>query len=137
LSALQGQEGEISETHVIGHAHGNDDIAKDTPSIPHLQAMSLDNWEQTCVVVHMTYGSGTPKFEGHHFGDPKRGVIFLFIPINPNCYPTPKLNERELCTMEHFYSVQILNVVDLFRKLTAIIAPASFFDCAKMWIRCA
>jgi len=42
----------FSETHIIGHAHGNNDIAKDTPNIPDLQVMSLDNWEQTCVVVH-------------------------------------------------------------------------------------
>jgi len=52
MSALRRQEGEISKTHVIGHAHGNNDIAKDAPNIPHLQVMSLDNWEHTCVVVH-------------------------------------------------------------------------------------
>ena len=43
---------EEGETHIIGHAYGNNDIAKDVPNIPHLQVISLDNWEQTCVVVH-------------------------------------------------------------------------------------
>ena len=44
--------GRIFGTHVIGHAHGNNDIAKDVPNIPYLQVMTLDNWEQSCVVVH-------------------------------------------------------------------------------------
>jgi len=52
LIALQSLEGEILKTHIIGHAHGNNYIAKDAPNIPHLQVMSLDNLEQTCVVAH-------------------------------------------------------------------------------------
>ena len=52
LIALQCQEAEILETHIIGHAHGNHYIAKDAPNNPHLQVMSLDNWEQTYVVAH-------------------------------------------------------------------------------------
>jgi len=30
-------KGEIPETHVIGHAHGDDGITKNTPNVPYLQ----------------------------------------------------------------------------------------------------
>ena len=38
-------EDKVQGTHIIGHAHGNDNIAKHTPNDPHLGVVSLDNWE--------------------------------------------------------------------------------------------
>jgi len=104
---------EISETHIIGHAYGNNDIAKGTANGPYLQVMTLDNWEQTCMVVY-TVPNGTP-LDGRQFGAPEQGVMFLRVHTNPSCYPSAKLNERELCTVQKFWGVQILNVVDLFQ----------------------
>ena len=54
------------------------------------------------------YCNGTPV-EGRQFGDLEQLVIFPPLRINPSCYPTAKLNERELCTVQKFYSVQILS----------------------------
>ena len=71
--------------------------------------MLLDNWEQTCVVVTCPYGNGTP-FEDNRIGSPKQGVILPLLCMDPNCYTTAKLNERELCTVQNFCSVQILNL---------------------------
>ena len=35
----------------------------------------------------------------------KRGVIFPLLRVNPSRYTSAKLNERELCTVQHFYGV--------------------------------
>ena len=53
--------------------------------------------------------------------------------MNPNSYTAAELNERELLVV-HFLQRQ-MGAVELFRQLTATIAPAIFFERAKILIR--
>ena len=40
--------------------------------------------------------------ENHFIRSVEHREIFLSRRLNPNCYPTAKLNERKLCMVQHF-----------------------------------
>ena len=100
------------ETHKIGHANCNNDIAKDTPNIPYLWGNVIGYSEKN--LRDSSYANASALEERRFMSDGDQRVIFLLLCVNANRYPAAKLNEGKLCTVKYFYSIQILDTVELF-----------------------
>jgi hypothetical protein len=77
-----------------------------------------------------SYANASALEERRFVSDGDQRVIFLLLCVNANRYPAAKLNEGKLCI------IQILDAVERL-QLTNTIAPATFFESAKILIFCA
>ena len=89
--------GRKRETHIIGHACGNNGIAKNPPNIPYLQGDVIKIVNLRC---GYSYANARIR-EDLHSKCVKQGVIFCLLPFYSNRYPTTKLNKGELRTAEY------------------------------------
>ena len=80
----------MSETYIISHAHGNYDIAKGTSNGPYLRGVVI---RQLGACLGSNSYPNADVRENHDVRSVEHGIIFPPSRLNPNCYPTAKLDE--------------------------------------------
>ena len=108
LISFQRKREKMSETHMIAHVYGDNNIAKGTPHGPYLRGGDNAIRRSGGYLDGNSYTNANVS-EDQHFGSAEHGVIFLPRRLNPNCYSTAKLYEGELCMVRQFSQCQDLS----------------------------